>query len=119
MGLGRDESARGRRAMDRDHGGVPLGTSPSSAHDASDMPPARARRSPLCPRIEPLLPEIHDKTLAGEQEPLVADHVASFAWRQSRLTAATRMDAALRSLPQPTPHPAPRQGLFARIANPR
>ncbi|HKB48249.1 MAG TPA: zf-HC2 domain-containing protein, partial [Ktedonobacterales bacterium] len=105
--------------MDRDHGGVPLGASPSSAHDASDIPPARAQRSPLCPRIEPLLPEFHDKTLAGEQTRLVADHVASCAWCQSRLTAYTRMDAALRSLPQPTPDAALREGLFARIAGAR
>jgi len=105
--------------MDRDHGGVPLGANPSSAHDASDMPPARAQRSPLCPRIEPLLPEFHDKTLAGEQTRLVADHVASCAWCQSRLTAYTRMDAALRSLPQPTPDAALREGLFARIAGAR
>src|SRR5258706_9803083 len=101
MGLGRDESARGRRAMDRDHGGVPLGTSPSSAHDASDMPPARARRSPLCPRIEPLLLEFHDKTLAGEQAGLVADHVASSAWGQSPRTPGPPLDAPVANPPPP------------------
>ncbi|HKB47064.1 MAG TPA: zf-HC2 domain-containing protein [Ktedonobacterales bacterium] len=105
--------------MDRDHGGVPLGTSLSSARDASEAAPARAWRSPLCPRIEPLLPAFHDKMLAGEQARLVADHVASCAWCQSRLTAYAHMDGALRSLPPPVPDAALREGLFTRIAGAR